>query len=107
MDGAAVLRRARRRAGLSQAALAARAGTSQATVSAYEGRTKVPSVDTLDRLLAAVGARLSVRPAPASVVVPDQAQLAEAGRILADVIGLAEALPARHCEELGFPRLPG
>jgi len=58
MDVAATLREARRRAGLSQAALAARSGTSQATISAYESARKQPSVDTLSRLLAAAGAVL-------------------------------------------------
>jgi transcriptional regulator with XRE-family HTH domain len=82
-----------------------RAGTSQATVSAYERGLKDPSVTTFARLLAAVGARLSVEPAR-PVVVPGRRDLERAGRILVDVLALAEELPARHDRELRFPRLP-
>lgn len=99
------LREARRRAGLTQAALAQRAGTSQATVSAYERGSKEPSVETLDRLLAAAGARLVVEPAAAPVVRPAPDRLARAGRGLVDVLLLAEALPTQHESELRFPRL--
>ncbi|MDQ4041801.1 MAG: helix-turn-helix domain-containing protein [Actinomycetota bacterium] len=106
MDAAATLRDARRRAGLTQAALAARAGTSQATISAYERGSKEPSLSTFERLLAAVGARLAVEEAQAPVVVPSAARLARSGRILEDVLALDEALPVRHDRELRFPRLP-
>ena len=68
MDAASAIRAARRRAGLTQGALAARAGTSQATVSAYESGRKQPSVATLDRLLAAAGSRLPVEPAERPLV---------------------------------------
>jgi transcriptional regulator with XRE-family HTH domain len=102
MNVAATLRDARLRAGLTQAALAARAGTSQATVSAYEHGHKAPSVETLGRLLAAAGTRLTAGPAAAPVVRPSNAQLARAGRGLVDVMLLAEALPTRHQRELGF-----
>jgi transcriptional regulator with XRE-family HTH domain len=107
MDTTAVLRDARRRAGLTQAALAQRAGTSQATISAYEHGRKQPSVETLGRLLAASGARLTIAPAAATVIRPSAAQLARAGRSLVDVMLLAEALPTRHDRELRFPPLGG
>jgi transcriptional regulator with XRE-family HTH domain len=106
VDPATTLRAARRRAGLTQAALAARAATSQATISAYEHGAKRPSLETFARLLAAAGARLAVEPAAAPVVTPGPARLARAGRILADVLALAEALPARREPELRYPRLP-
>jgi len=105
MDAAKVIRTARREAGLSQAELASRAGTSQATVSAYESGRKEPSLTTLSRLLAATGTRLTVEPAPPAVRRPTQAELSRAGRRLAEVIGLAEALPTRHRSTLRFPRL--
>jgi transcriptional regulator with XRE-family HTH domain len=105
MDTAASLRAARRSAGLTQAELARRAGTSQATVSAYEHGRKLPSVETLGRLLAAAGARLAVVPASSPVVRPSRTQLARAGRGLVDVMLLAEALPTRHDAELRFPPL--
>lgn len=105
MDVGARLREARQRAGLTQAELARRAGTSQATISAYEHGRKEPSVETLGRLLAASGARLTVAPATTRVVRPSAAQLARAGRTLVDVMLLAEALPTRHSRELRFPPL--
>ena len=55
MTAAELIKRARRRAGLSQHALAERAGTSRERVSAYEhGRTS-PTVAAAERLLAAIG----------------------------------------------------
>ena len=96
MNAGEELRRARRRAGLSQQELARAAGTSQAAVSAYESGRKSPSVATFDRLLAACDASLEVgRP-----------RLERAGRHLAEVLALAEALPYRPAPELRFPRLP-
>ena len=56
-----LIRTARRKAGLTQAVLAARAGTSQAAVSAYESGRRSPSVDTLSRLLAAAGFEVRMR----------------------------------------------
>ena len=103
VDAGGEIRRARERAGLSQAALAARAGTSQATISAYEAGRKQPSVRTLSRMLAAMGAELSVAPAPPRRV-PAQ-RLAQNGRRLVDVLALADALPSRHEPELRFPPL--
>ena len=103
MDVPGTIRRARRRAGISQAELAARAGTSQATVSAYETGRKAPSVATLARLLTATGSRLTVEPGVLREV--SRADHARAARALADVLALAEALPKRHNPELRYPRL--
>jgi transcriptional regulator with XRE-family HTH domain len=103
MDAARELRRARRRAGLSQRDLAARAGTSQATVSAYERGRKQPSVAVFARLLRSAGAELHVADAPAR---RGTAELALAGRRLAQVLALAEALPYRPARRLTYPRLP-
>ena len=60
MDVATLIRTTRERTGLSQDGLAARAGTSQPAVSRYESGASSPSVETLDRLLAAMGARLEL-----------------------------------------------
>lgn len=100
-----ILRGARSRAGLSQTALAGLTGTSQATISAYESGRKSPSIETLSRLLAATGARLTVEPEARRVVQPSAAQHARVGRALIDVLELAEALPSRPDPELRFPRL--
>jgi transcriptional regulator with XRE-family HTH domain len=106
VNAADVLRGARLRAGLTQHALAARAGTSQATISAYESGRKQPSLRTLERLLAATGARLAVVPDGVAPREPTPEQLARAGRALVDVLELAAALPVRHRPTLEFPRLP-
>ena len=52
---ATLIRSARERAGMTQAALADRAGTSAPTISAYEHGTRHPRADVLLRLLAAAG----------------------------------------------------
>jgi len=104
MDAAVALRDARVRAGMSQAALAARAGTSQATISAYESGATPPTVATFSRLLASAGARLAVESARSPVTEPSPAALERARRKLAQVIALAEALPVRHSPRLRRPR---
>jgi transcriptional regulator with XRE-family HTH domain len=106
MNAASALKAARRRAGLTQRELAARAGTSQATLSAYENGRKQPSLETLDRLLAATGSRLTVTAAERPVIRLSERELTRAGRTLVEVMGLADALPARHERRLRFPRLP-
>jgi transcriptional regulator with XRE-family HTH domain len=105
MDPATAIARTRRRSGLSQVELARRAGTSQPTLSAYENGAKAPSVRVLERLLGAAGARLTVAELPGSDAIAPERQAATAN-VLRDVIALAQALPARHADELGYPRLP-
>lgn len=55
MNAAAIIKDARARAGLTQAALARAAGTSQPTLAAYESGAKSPSVRTLDKIVRAAG----------------------------------------------------
>ena len=105
MDAGDAIKRARLRAGLTQHALAARAGTSQATISAYESGRKRPSLETLDRILGATGARLAVVPSQREVREPTPRDLARRGRILRDVMDLADALPSKHKPTLEFPRV--
>lgn len=57
-----LIKETRNRAGLTQAELASLAGTSQPTIAAYESGSKVPSSDTLERLLDAAGLQLSAVP---------------------------------------------
>jgi transcriptional regulator with XRE-family HTH domain len=104
MDPGPTLRRARRQAGLSQSELARDAATSQATISAYESGAKEPSVSTLGRLLAATGHRLAVRNAR-TTRQPSRAEIERRGRVLAEVLALAEALPARRRGRLEYPKL--
>lgn len=60
-SASALIRDARRRAGLSQAQLAVRAGVTQSVVSAYESGSRQPSLPTLKRLVHASGLRLDLR----------------------------------------------
>lgn len=57
---AKLIREARTARGFTQAELARRAGTSQPTIAAYESGDKIPTVATLERLLRAAGAELTV-----------------------------------------------
>jgi transcriptional regulator with XRE-family HTH domain len=62
VDAGAELRGSRRRAGLSQRALARLAGVPQPTVARIETGAVVPRVDTLARLLAVCGRTLTSAP---------------------------------------------
>jgi transcriptional regulator with XRE-family HTH domain len=55
-----LIRNARRRAGLSQAALAAASGIVQPLISRYESGQVQPTVPTLERLILAAGGRLTI-----------------------------------------------
>lgn len=59
------IRQARLQANLSQVDLAARAGTSQPALARYETGAALPTVPTLERLLAACGRRLEIQTPPA------------------------------------------
>ena len=75
-DTAAVLRAARRAAGLTQAELASRTGTSQAAISDIERGSTRPTVERFDRLLRACRHHLDVVPAaPDMTVDPHDLQL--------------------------------
>jgi transcriptional regulator with XRE-family HTH domain len=60
MDAGRLIRRTRERHGISQSTLALRAGTDQAAVSRIERGEVSPSVDTVQRLLAAMGEGLTL-----------------------------------------------
>lgn len=100
MTVGALLAAARERVGLTQRQLAARAGTSAAAVCEYESGKRVPRVDTLERILAAAGARLDL-------VVrwpePPRIDLERNGRALADLLDLVDHLPHRREGDLTFP----
>lgn len=57
---AQLITQARTSSGLVQAELAARAGTSQPTLSKYESGESIPTLTTLERLLAACGKKLEL-----------------------------------------------
>jgi transcriptional regulator with XRE-family HTH domain len=60
----AIIREARRHAGLTQRELAERARTSQAAIARIERGRQVPSLETLQRILRACGLELRYRIAP-------------------------------------------
>lgn len=64
VDAADLIRQARKRHGLSQRTLALRAATDQAAISRIEGRHVSPSVETVERLLAAMGEELRLESEP-------------------------------------------
>jgi transcriptional regulator with XRE-family HTH domain len=94
-----LIREIRRESGLSQAELARRAGMSRSVLSAYEHSHRQPGVDALARI--ARGAGLEIRVGPPT----NRAELERAGRILAQVLDLAEALPRHRRGALGYPPL--
>ncbi|HJP89221.1 MAG TPA: helix-turn-helix domain-containing protein [Candidatus Limnocylindrales bacterium] len=90
MDAAYLLKRARRRARLSQRELGRLAGLPQSTVARVELGTLSPRTDTLDRLLRAAGQTLSIEPVLGVGV--DRTQIRELLRLSpAERLRLAEA----------------
>lgn len=94
-----LIRRARQEGGLSQAELARRAGMPRSVLNAYEHHHRQPGVDALARIARAVGMEVRLEP-PTDRVDP-----ARAGRILVQVLDLAEALPSRRRGRLAYPPL--
>jgi transcriptional regulator with XRE-family HTH domain len=80
----------RRRAGLTQAELARRADMPRSVVNAYEHGKREPGTDALARLAGAAGLELRLRPAVRHL------DPQRAGRLLRQVLDLAEALPHRR-----------
>jgi len=87
------------RSGLSQAELARRAGLPRSVVNAYLKGSREPRADALARLAAAGGLELQL----ARREPPVDAE--RAGKILVQVLELAEALPFKARPELGYPPL--
>lgn len=67
---ATTLRQARSRANLSQVDVATRAGTSQSALARYETGAALPTLPTLERILAACGRRLEIQTPPAQPSAP-------------------------------------
>lgn len=94
-----LIREIRRESGLRQAELARRAALPRSVVSAYEHGRRQPGVGALARLAAAAGLELRIG-MPTGPVDPIRA-----GRILGQVLDLAEALPGRRRGALKYPSL--
>ena len=99
MDVATLLVRCRERAHLSQRELATRAHTSAAAICLYERGDRVPRVDTLARILAAMNATLELD----AGATPDDIDVAANGRVLVQLLDLADQLPRESTRELRAP----
>ncbi|HEV7918692.1 MAG TPA: helix-turn-helix transcriptional regulator [Solirubrobacterales bacterium] len=95
-----LIRQLRSSSGMSQAELARRAGLTRSVMNAYERGNRQPGVDALARIVAAAGMELMVAPRVQAV------DPVRAGRLLEQVLDLAEALPFRRRRELKYPGLP-
>jgi transcriptional regulator with XRE-family HTH domain len=95
----ALIAEIQRQGGLSQAELARRAGLPRSVVNVYLRGKREPGADVLARLAAAGGFELALAPRKPPVD-PERA-----GKILVQVLELAEALPFRARSELDYPRL--
>jgi transcriptional regulator with XRE-family HTH domain len=98
VDAAALIRRARTKAGLSLRHLAQRAGTSHATLSAYESGHVIPSVQTAARIIRAAGFGVEMELIPL-VGSADGSR----GDELVQVLDLAAEFPGRHFRDLRYP----
>jgi transcriptional regulator with XRE-family HTH domain len=78
MTGAVLLQQARRRAGLTQAELAARVGTTQSAVARWERGASRPSVERLEAMVGACGLELQL-----ALAAPEADELAALRRNLA------------------------
>lgn len=89
----------RRRSGLRQAELARRADMPRSVLSAYEHGHRQPGVDALARIASAAGMELKLG-------YCNPVDHERAGRILSEVLDLAESLPARRRGPLRYPPFP-
>jgi transcriptional regulator with XRE-family HTH domain len=89
----------RRESGLTQAELARRTGMPRSVLSAYEHGRRQPSVAALARIATAAGFDLQLAPAG------DHAEIEHAGKVLSQVLDLAEQLPYRPRPKLAYPPL--
>ena len=85
--------------GFSQTELARRSGLDRSVLSAYEHGRRQPSVAALARIAAAAGMELDL------AASRNAAAEEHAGRVLAQVLELAEALPYKPRDELAYPPL--
>jgi transcriptional regulator with XRE-family HTH domain len=89
----------RRVSGLSQAELARRTGIQSSVLSAYEHGRRQPSVSALARIARAAGLELGISP------LSDAAALERSGRVLINVLDLADRMPSKPRGELAYPPL--
>jgi transcriptional regulator with XRE-family HTH domain len=95
----ALIARIRQTSGLSQAELARRSGLQSSVLSAYEHGRRQPSVSALARIAQAAGLELAISP------LSDADALERSGRVLPDVLELADRMPSKPRGELAYPPL--
>jgi transcriptional regulator with XRE-family HTH domain len=96
---AELIARIRSVSGFSQTELARRSGLDRSVLSAYEHGRRQPSVAALARIANAGGMEIQL------AASRNAAAEEHAGRVLAQVLELAEALPYRPRDELSYPPL--
>jgi len=89
----------RRISGLSQAELARRSGIVSSVLSAYEHGQRQPSTAALARIARSAGLELTLAP------LSEKIAMERSGRVLKDVLDLAESMPSRRRGELAYPPL--
>jgi transcriptional regulator with XRE-family HTH domain len=95
-----LLQEIQQRSGLSQAELARRAGLPRSVINTYLRGHREAGADAVFRIAAAGGFELRLAPRTPPV------DTKRAGRRLAQVLDLAEALPFRRARKLRYPKLP-
>ena len=95
-SGGGLIRRMRESAGFSQAELARRSGVGRTVLNAYERGGREPGFTVVSRLAETCGFRVDAAPA-------SRVDVARNGRVLLDVLDLAEKLPRRPRGELRYP----
>lgn len=96
-----MLRDARLRAGLTQTRLAELAGVAQPMISAYENDRREPTWSTLQKLLAATGHTLTVRPLDPAEQTHDPSTLTVIRRQRRQIVSLLERGGAHHPRVFG------
>ncbi len=99
MLAAKLLKRAREQSGLSLRELGRLAGTSHATLLAYESGKKIPTVGTLERIIAAAGFALELS---LNRRIRGSAEY-HRGEELLDALELAANFPSRHPRQMPYP----
>lgn len=89
----ALIREARRRAGLSQAELAARVGTSQPAIARYERARSLPDLSTVHRIVEACGLELRL-----DLTAPDEQRAAGEEAALERTVEERLLANTRHAE---------
>jgi transcriptional regulator with XRE-family HTH domain len=97
-----LIRQIRRESGLRQIEIARRSGIPSSVLSAYEHGHRQPAVAALARIARAAGLQVRVGRVGSQ---SDETQLIRAGKILAQVLDLAEQLPYQPRRQLAYPPL--